>query len=124
MQPLQLKAFLKPENKIINIPGYEVVSDGIRIFDGHYFRTILNNDIKVLRCVGVPDVMGRDIFEDDLIDVRMPFPKANFIARVKFTNGKFVAEGEKHVYDEWKSQEIYVTGNFNLEPLAFEKQNS
>ena len=127
MQPLQLKAYLKPENKIIDIPGYEVVGEFIRIFDGNYFRTMIATDIKILHCTGIKDVLGDYCFEDELVEIEMDYPDVTFVGVVTFLRGRFTVEGKKYVCFDWpttKPGAIRRRGNINTDSLDLKLQNS
>lgn len=125
MQPLTLRAFLRQENKIINIFGYELAKmpDRIIISDGIYYRTSIPDDVKILRNSGFIDRSAQELFEDDLVTVDIdsihPGNDLTFIGRVKFRNTRFVIEGTETLVEDCVSSQLKYIGNFNLNPLVF-----
>lgn len=119
MQPLQLKAFIKSTNSIIDINGYEVQSDTINIFDAHYIRSFKKEDIQILRCSGIKDHSGQYLFEGDAVDLWLP--DRLFKGIVSFNNGAFVCEGVQEVILEWpNSMQIGKCGNIFTNPLVLQ----
>lgn len=105
MQPLELKAYIKPDNKLIDIYGYELRRDRIMFDDGYYYRTLPKDDVKILRCSGVSDVNGNFAFEDDIVQYEGVEPARYTI---NFHNGAF------HADDHQLTGIFTIVGNANI----------
>lgn len=121
MQPLTLRAFLRQENRIIPIDGYEIISELIISISGkNDYRVLHKPNVLILRNSGLTDKDNQELFEDDLVTIIMPHPAVSFIGRIIFRNGRFIAEGKDYICEDFIPSQIKHIGNFNLNPLVFE----
>lgn len=118
MQPLTLRAFDKPQKRILTIFGYELTKDNhVCIFGTHYNRFYKPDDIVILRSSGIKDAQGEELFEYDICYDS----KNDLVGIVTFTNGHFVNEGKSKITSDWPpSTFLKRLDNFLVNPLALE----
>lgn len=124
MQPLPLRAWIKTDNTIVKIDGFE--------FDYHSINLKINNEwmffskelVKVLSCSGISDRKGNLLYEGDTVHLIIDADNSSKAKQVKgnifFRNSAFFFETPKIIQPLYtiRPSDIEWLGNFYLDPVG------
>lgn len=127
MRPIKFRAYLKNENKIIDVKSIDWDENGnlisINYPEGKDYFGYKEDDIVLMQYTGYKDVFGNEIYEDDVVKYRNNLYQVKWIFfsfYIHQTNGRSLKELEKIAIDE-KGMELIGNIYENPELLDLQK---
>ena len=69
MDNLKFKAFIKDENKVVDVKELSFKYDEVVYESGRYTEVRSFKDVELIQSTGLKDILGDDIYEGDIVKV-------------------------------------------------------
>ena len=95
---IKYRAWLKEEKKMVNVETIDFTDKSMQylekneIIDAYLLRRIIFDDVELMQYTGIKDKIGKEIYEGDIVLIRID--KTNILHKtvVKFKHGAFIAD--------------------------------
>ena len=95
---IKYRAWLKEEKKMVNVETIDFTDKSMQylekneIIDAYLLRRIIFDDVELMQYTGINDKNGKEIYEGDIVLIRID--KTNILHKtvVKFKHGAFIAD--------------------------------
>lgn len=95
---IKYRAWLKEEKKMVNVETIDFTDKSMQylekneIIDAYLLRRIIFDDVELMQYTGIKDKNGKEIYEGDIVLIRID--KTNILHKtvVKFKHGAFIAD--------------------------------
>ena len=95
---IKYRAWLKEEKKMVNVETIDFTDKSMQylekneIIDAYLLRRIIFDDVELMQYTGIKDKNGKEIYEGDIVLIRID--KTNILHKtvVKFKHGAFIVD--------------------------------
>ena len=132
---IKFRAWLKEEEKMVNVETMDFTDKSMQylekneIIDAYLLRRMIFDDVELMQYTGIKDKNGVEIYEGDIVLIRID--KTNILHKtvVKFKHGTFIADiigDNDYIYlfhFGFNKDDFEVVGNIYENPELLEEKN-
>ena len=132
---IKYRAWLKEEEKMVNVETMDFTDKSMQylekneIIDAYLLRRMIFDDVELMQYTGIKDKNGVEIYEGDIVLIRID--KTNILHKtvVKFKHGTFIADiigDNDYIYlfhFGFNKDDFEVVGNIYENPELLEEKN-
>lgn len=112
MKRLELKAYIKSINKVVDVHNINFLQEEIDFTDPQTtkYTSVKFEDVELMENTGVLDTHGNDIFENDIVKIK--FSSGNeHICKIIYQDGMYILQELNNVGQEYL---VRLSQNLNL----------
>lgn len=116
MKRLELKAYIKSINKVVDVHNINFLQEEIDFTDPQTtkYTSVKFEDAELMENTGVLDTHGNDIFENDIVKIK--FSSGNeHICKIIYQDGRYILQELNNVGQEYL---VRLSQNLNLTVLG------
>lgn len=107
MRKIKFRAWLKEDKKMVNVETMDFTDKSIQylkrseIINAYILRRESFDDVELMQYAGLKDKNGKEIYEGDIVLVKLSGVSTWYKTVVKFKEGVFIAsliDGEDYIY--------------------------